>query len=713
MSAGTTRRLSGCHRPGLTSAGNDCEGVAHGVRNVPESDLPPVTDWVHDWDWLDPQWGANAIDIWNGVREVCPVATTERYGRAFMPVTYDAVAKVAQDTEHFSSIWVSVARPDFAPPAGAADHVRSARPPRPSAPAAAVVQPEGRSRRWSSDMREFCRGLIAAIGDRDAVDASEAYAQHIPVHGICGLLGVPESDADMFRDWIFRNFQLSPRDNDVRVQVGLEMDAYLADADGPQRVEDPADDLLTLVSTAEIDGEPIPVELQLGYAKLMIFAGIDTTWSAIGSGIWHLAQHADERARLVAVADDDMLWNTAIEEMLRFYAPVTMGRKVVADTEVAGCPVRAGEQVLAHVSGGQPRSRPVRATPDEFQLDRAHNRHIAFGLGIHRCIGSNLARLEMTVGSAGMAAGVSRLRARSRPRHRRGRTVRSAAPACLPVLLRRIDLVNTAHVGAQKFTRTAAQTESRREPRRCGRLRSAPSGASQADRSTTGRTSGVSLQLDQYIARLALRRGGRCRFSGPVPVSRSRPRCHRFTLTRLPVPSVLVPIGTVLTEASWGGPRSVGSVPLLRCPAVDLRLPVDPVASPTRPVRPRRSRPDTPQQVSVSDGYPSARSDPTPSQLPAPDADSPLPPETCVSREPGLRWPVNLSCSDPAVRRERCGLDARPKSKPPPHRPGAHALFGTMLSKYVTKPQVKRYFPNHRVIPETFPLPPGFVPSST
>ena len=62
---------------------------------VPESDLPPVTDWLHDWDWLDDQWGANAIDIWNEVRAVCPVATTERYGRAFMPVTYEAVAQVA------------------------------------------------------------------------------------------------------------------------------------------------------------------------------------------------------------------------------------------------------------------------------------------------------------------------------------------------------------------------------------------------------------------------------------------------------------------------------------------------------------------------------------------------------------------------------------------------------------------------------------------
>src|SRR5688572_28265554 len=169
-----------------------------------EGNLPPVTDWVNDWDWLDAQWGPNAIDIWNGVREVCPVATTERYGRAFMPVTYEAVAKVAQDTEHFSSIWVSVARPDSprrpAPPitSDPPDHHGHRRLLLPLFSPKVVAPME-------TDMREFCRALIADIGDRDAVDVSEAYAQHIPVHGIFGLLGVPESDADMFRDWIFRN----------------------------------------------------------------------------------------------------------------------------------------------------------------------------------------------------------------------------------------------------------------------------------------------------------------------------------------------------------------------------------------------------------------------------------------------------------------------------------------------------------------------------
>jgi hypothetical protein len=72
----------------------------------------PVTDWVNDWDWLDPAWGPDAVEIFNAVREQCPVAMTERYGRAFMPVTMKAVAAIANATVNFSSEWVSVAQPD-------------------------------------------------------------------------------------------------------------------------------------------------------------------------------------------------------------------------------------------------------------------------------------------------------------------------------------------------------------------------------------------------------------------------------------------------------------------------------------------------------------------------------------------------------------------------------------------------------------------------
>jgi cytochrome P450 len=357
-------------------------------------EMPRVQDWLHDWDWLDDQWGSNAIEIWNRVRAVSPMATTERYGRAFMPVTMEAVAAVAHDTEHFSSIWVNVGRPDAprrpAPPitSDPPDHHGHRR----------LLLPAFSPKRIAplgDELRHFCRQLIADLGDSPTADAAEQYSQHIPVHGICILTGLPEVDADLFRDWIYRNFQLAPRDNNVRMQVMREMTEYI-DVQLRDRQVNPQDDMLTLVANAEIDGEPVEWDLKVGYIRLMIIAGIDTTWSAIGSGLWHFAQHPDEVARLVAVPDDDLLWQLGTEEVLRYYAPVTMARKVIADTEVVGCPVHAGEQMLLTF----PAANHDPAAFDDahvFQLDREKNRHVAFGLGIHRCVGSNLARLELTV----------------------------------------------------------------------------------------------------------------------------------------------------------------------------------------------------------------------------------------------------------------------------------------------------------------------------
>ena len=355
----------------------------------------PVTDWLTDWDWLDESWGPNAIEIWDSVREQCPVATTTRYGRAVMPVTMDAVATVARDTTNFSSEWVGVAQPDAerqpAPPitSDPPDHQAHRR----------ILLPAFNPRRikdMEADMRIFCRKLISDLGGADMADAAEHYAQHIPVHGICQITGAPEADADLFRSWIHRNFQLGPRDNTVRAQVYVEMTDYF-EQQLKDRMTNPTDDLTTEVAHAEIDGVPVDWTLKIGYMRLLLLAGIDTTWSAIGSGLWHFGQHNDQVKQLVAADDDDLLWQTASEEVLRFYAPVTMARKVVADTEVAGCPVSAGDQVLLTFPAANHDPKAFEA-PDEFRIDRAKNRHLAFGLGIHRCVGSNLARMELTVG---------------------------------------------------------------------------------------------------------------------------------------------------------------------------------------------------------------------------------------------------------------------------------------------------------------------------
>jgi hypothetical protein len=142
-----------------------------------------------------------------------------------------------------------------------------------------------------------------------------------------------------------------------------------------------------------MDGQPLSGPHLQGTLRLLLIAGIDTTWSAIGASLWHLATHAEDRRRLVA---DPSLMPMAIEEFLRAYAPVTMAREVVKETTVGGCPFKPGGQVLLSFPAAN-RDPAMFADADKVLIDRAENRHSAFGLGRHRCIGSNLARLEMTV----------------------------------------------------------------------------------------------------------------------------------------------------------------------------------------------------------------------------------------------------------------------------------------------------------------------------
>jgi cytochrome P450 len=130
-----------------------------------------------------------------------------------------------------------------------------------------------------------------------------------------------------------------------------------------------------------------------GTLRLLLIAGIDTTWSAIGSCLWHLAQHADDRRRLTAEQD---LMNSAIEEFLRAYAPVTMAREVVKETQIAGCTFKTGHMVLLSFPAAN-RDPAMFPDADRVILDRVQNRHATFGLGIHRCVGSNLARMEIRV----------------------------------------------------------------------------------------------------------------------------------------------------------------------------------------------------------------------------------------------------------------------------------------------------------------------------
>jgi cytochrome P450 len=176
-------------------------------------------------------------------------------------------------------------------------------------------------------------------------------------------------------------------------QAEEEISAYFAEQIAIRR-DRPGDDLVSFLIKARLpDGEPFSDRHVLGALRLLLVAGIDTTWSAIGSSIWHLATHPADRERLVHEPD---LVPTAIEEVLRAYAPVTMAREIVEDTELAGCPMRKGEMVLLSFPSAN-RDPEKFSDADAVRIDRQANPHVAFGLGIHRCIGSNLARMEMRI----------------------------------------------------------------------------------------------------------------------------------------------------------------------------------------------------------------------------------------------------------------------------------------------------------------------------
>ena len=208
---------------------------------------------------------------------------------------------------------------------------------------------------------------------------------------ISWMLGVPDELADTFTGWV-RDVLEHGHEPERSMPAWNAIAAFFFEA-LEQRKREPGDDLVSDLLQAEVDGAPVPDVHVLGTLALILVAGVDTTWSSIGSAMWHLATHDDDRRRLVAEPE---LIPTAIEELLRAYSPVTMARYVVEDTELAGCPIRAGDKVLLSFAAAN-RDPEAFERPDEVVIDRAVNRHVAFGVGIHRCAGSNLARMELQV----------------------------------------------------------------------------------------------------------------------------------------------------------------------------------------------------------------------------------------------------------------------------------------------------------------------------
>jgi cytochrome P450 len=352
----------------------------------------PVKDWATDWNHFDPQWVEDPFPIWDELRARCPVAHSLRYeDGAYFPSRYDDVREIAYDSEHFSSrrVIVREQKIDIVPnPPITSD-------PPEHTPARKILLPAFTPQavaKLEPSTRAVCRELLDAIGGAKSCDAALQYSQHIPVRVIAHMLGLPQSDGDRYRDWIHRILEVGPTNPAVAMETLKELTLYFKEH-AEARMAAPGDDLISYLLQARMDGQALTPPHLLGTLRLILIAGIDTTWSAIGASLWHLATHDEDRRRLVR---EPALMPTAIEEFLRAYAPVTMAREVVKETTVGGCTFKEKGQVLLSFPAAN-RDPSVFADADKVLIDRAENRHAAFGLGRHRCLGSNLARMEMTV----------------------------------------------------------------------------------------------------------------------------------------------------------------------------------------------------------------------------------------------------------------------------------------------------------------------------
>jgi cytochrome P450 len=362
------------------------------------TDKLPVQDFAIDWDHTDPEWVNDPYPIWEDLRQRCPVAHTDRYGGAWFPATHAGVSAVAKDTEHFTSrnVVIGNGRPteeDLPAPIGVAPPITSDPPfhqiarrlilPAFSPRVVNALEPQ---------IRELCVRLLDDVAGQEFINGSLDYARNIPPSVIRQMLGFPEADTEKFIQMVHIIIEAVDLPMEERIEQFVPVQEYF-EAQILDHEENPRDDLTTFLMNAEIAGEKLAVEHVFGTMVLILVAGIDTTWGAIGASLWHLAQNPNDLARLVNEPD---LMPVAIEEFLRFYAPVTMARLVKSDMDYLGCPMKEDDWILLGFPAAN-RDPVVFKDADKFIIDRAANRHVAFGLGIHRCVGSNLARLELRV----------------------------------------------------------------------------------------------------------------------------------------------------------------------------------------------------------------------------------------------------------------------------------------------------------------------------
>ena len=266
-----------------------------------------------------------------------------------------------------------------------------------------LLDPEfspGRMAEIEPDARVVVNEIIDTFAAKGECDFHEDFATPLPSTIFLRFMGLPRADLTTFLQWRDNTIRpdVEPGDMDgaarIREETGRAITEYFKNAIADARVAEPTPDLLSRLVHAEIEDRPLDADELLGICHLMLLGGLDTVTATLDCMVAYLAAHPDRRDALVA---DPELASGAIEELLRTETPVMVVPRLIAqDAELGGVALHAGDHAVL-LLGAANLDEGEFPDPETVGFDRPGNRHLAFGGGPHRCLGSHLARLELRV----------------------------------------------------------------------------------------------------------------------------------------------------------------------------------------------------------------------------------------------------------------------------------------------------------------------------
>jgi cytochrome P450 len=341
----------------------------------------------------DPELVNDPFATWQLLRDELRVAHSDQHGGFHILSRYEDVRAAGRSARQFSSTGralppvASNLVPIYLDPPEHTEYRRLLNEPL-SVTAAVQREPQ---------IRAIVERLLDSLDGVEEFDFIESFAAPFPHHVALDLVGVPEDEGPQMSRWVLDQLKLRGIDDDQALASGLAIRERIIRLVAEHRANPKPGTIVTMLLDATIHGEALSADDLVGMITLVLFGGLDTTTTTLSTAMLYLLDHPEQWE---ALRTDPDLLDTAIEEVIRWSAPVqATARTVTEDVELAGCPMAAGERVLLLWGSANHDERQF-SDPDEFVLDRSPNPHVGFGFGPHRCPGAPLAKLMLKVSLA-------------------------------------------------------------------------------------------------------------------------------------------------------------------------------------------------------------------------------------------------------------------------------------------------------------------------